>query len=47
MKLSNIFEQDPAQAAALGANALKKTLGANTSGSMVSKHQANQIKAAH
>ena len=37
MKLSNIFEQDPAQAAALGANALKKTLGANTSGSMVSK----------
>ena len=37
MKLSSIFEQDPAQAAAIGANVLKKTLGANTSGSMVSK----------
>ena len=36
MRLSNIFEQDPAQAAAMGANALKKTMGANTSGSMVS-----------
>ena len=37
MKLSNIFEQDPAQAAAMGANALKKTMGANTSGAMISK----------
>lgn len=37
MRLSNIFEQDPTQAAAMGANALKKTMGANTSGSMVSK----------
>jgi hypothetical protein len=37
MKLSNIFEQDPDQAAAMGANALKKTMGANTSGAMISK----------
>jgi len=37
MKLSNIFEQDPSQAAAMGANALKKTMGANTSGAMISK----------
>ena len=37
MKLSNIFEQNPAMAAAMGANALKKTMGANTSGAMVSK----------
>lgn len=37
MKLSNIFEQDTAQAAAMGANALKKTMGANTSGAMISK----------
>lgn len=37
MKLSNIFEQNPAQAAAMGANVLKKTMGSNTSGSIVSK----------
>lgn len=37
MKLSNIFEQDSAQAAAMGANVLKKTMGATTSGTMVSK----------
>jgi hypothetical protein len=38
MKLSNIFEQDPAQAAAMGANALKKTLGATLVAQWFQKH---------
>jgi hypothetical protein len=38
MKLSNIFEQDPAMAAAMGANALNKTMGGSSaSGTTVSK----------